>query len=140
PLLRDFGRKAAMASLERARIAMNIANINFRSRILAVVSDTENAYLNLVAARETLRIRQLTVDNNLRFFNEATSRRTSGVATDLDVQAADYQLGNARRGLLQAEQSVRDAEDRLMNLLNVPNFEVQIGPVAFDDYRGGAPN
>lgn len=140
PILRDFGRRAATAALDRARLGLNVASINYRSRVLAVISDAENAYYNLVATRETLRIRQLTLQNNLRFLDESTARRTTGVATDLDVLSADVQVANGRRSVIQAEQSVRDAEDRLLNLINVPNFEVRVGPVAFEDYRAGAPN
>jgi outer membrane protein TolC len=140
PLLRDAGRKAATAALNRSRIALGIAMINYKSRILAVISDTENAYYNLVANRETLRIRQLTLEYNRRFFEENQARRSTGVATDLDVLSAEVQVANASRGVIQAEQSVREAEDRLLNLINVPDFENRLGPVAFDDYQSGAPN
>lgn len=140
PLLRDAGRKAATAALERAKLGLNIASINYKSRVLSVISDTENAYYNLVAARETLRIRQLTLQYNQRFFEENQARRSTGVATDLDVLSAEVGVATARQGVVQAEQSVRDAEDRLLNLINVPDFEVRVGPVAFDDYRAGAPN
>lgn len=140
PLLRDAGRQAATAALDRARIGLNVASINYRSRVLAVISDAENAYYNLVAARETLRIRQLTLQNNQRFLDESVARRTTGVATDLDVLSADVQVANGRRSVIQAEQNVRDAEDRLLNLINVPNFDVRVGQVAFEDYKSGAPN
>ena len=140
PILRDFGRQAATAALDRARIGMNVASINYRSRVLAVISDAENAYYNLVATRETLRIRQLTLQNNQRFLDESMARRTTGVATDLDVLSADVQVANGRRSVIQAEQNVRDAEDRLLNLINVPNFDVRVGSVAFEDYKAGAPN
>ncbi len=140
PLLANAGRRAATAALERAKLQLNIASINYKSRVLAVISDTENAYYNLVAARETLRIRQLTFEYNQRFFEENQARRSTGVATDLDVLSAEVGVATARQGVVQAEQNVRDAEDRLLNLINVPNFEVRVGPVAFDDYSAGAPN
>jgi outer membrane protein len=140
PLLADAGRRAATAALDRAKLQLNIATINYKSRVLAVIADTENAYYNLVAARETLRIRQLTLQYNQRLFEENDARRSTGVATDLDVLSAEVGVATARRGIILAEQSVRDAEDRLLNLVNVPDFEVRVGPVAFDDYRGGAPS
>lgn len=140
PLFRDAGRKAAMAAVDRAKLGVGIAMIQYKSRVLTVISDTENAYYNLVAARETLRIRQLTFDYNQKLFEENQARRATGVATDLDVLSAEVGVENARRGIIQAEQSVRDAEDRLLNLINLPNFDLRVGPVAFDDYKGGAPN
>ena len=140
PLLAGAGRHAATAALQRAKLGLNIATINYKSRVLAVIADTENAYFNLVAARETLRIRQLTHEYNRRLLEENQARRTTGVATDLDVLSADYGVANARRGIIQAEQTVRDAEDRLLNLINMPNFDVRVGPVSFDEYREGPPS
>jgi outer membrane protein len=139
PLLAGAGRHAATAALQRAKLGLNIASINYKSSVLSVIADTENAYYNLVAARETLRIRQLTYQYNQKLFEENQARRSTGVATDLDVLSAEVGVATSRRGIIMAEQSVRDAEDRLLNLINVPDFEVRVGPVAFDDYRGGVP-
>ena len=140
PLLEGAGRHLTYAALNRAKLGLNIASINYKSRVLAVISDTENAYYNLVAARETLRIRQLTVQSSQRLFDENSARRTTGVATDLDVLSAEVGVATAKRNIILAEQSVRDAEDRLLNLINVPTFDQRVGPVSFSDYREGAPN
>ncbi len=137
PLLRDAGKQAAMAPLDRAKLGLNIANLNYKSRVLTLIYDTEIAYYNLVTARETLRIRRLTLEYNQKFLDENKARRSTGVATDLDVLSAEVQVANSRRGVIQAEQSVSDAEDRLRNLINLPDFDGQIGPVAFDEYKAG---
>jgi outer membrane protein len=140
PLLNGAGRHMATAALRRAKLGVNIASIAYRSRVLAVIMDTENAYYNLVAARETLRIRQNSLEYSQKLFEENQARRTTGVATDLDVLTSEVGVATSRSGVIQAQQSIHDAEDRLINLLNMPNFEVQIGPVALADYREGAPN
>lgn len=140
PLLNGAGRHMATAALQRAKLGLNIATINYKSRVLTVIADTENAYYNLVASRETLRIRQLTFAYNQKLFEENQARRTTGVATDLDVLSAEVGVANARRGIIQAEQSVRDAEDRLLNIINLPNFDARIGPVAFNEYTEGPPS
>ncbi|MEO6246869.1 MAG: TolC family protein [Opitutaceae bacterium] len=140
PLLNGAGRFNATAALQRSKLGLNIASIAYTSRVLTLISDTENAYLNLVAARETLRIRQLTFDYNQKLFEENQARRSTGVATDLDVLTAEVGVANARRGIVQAEQSVADAEDRLLNLINLPNFEAKVGAVEFSEYSGGSPN
>ncbi len=140
PLLNGAGRHMATAALQRSKLGLNIATINYKSRVLAVIADTEVAYYNLVAARETLRIRQLTFQSSQRLLEENSARRTTGVATDLDVLSAEVGVANARRNIVLAEQSVRDAEDRLLNLINVPDFDQRVGPVSFADYKDGAPN
>lgn len=135
PLLKNAGPTVARANLERNKIGLGIAYLNYRGRVLTVIRDTENAYYNLVGARETLRIRQLTLDYNQRLFEENKTRRATGVATDLDVLTAEYGVANSRRAVVQAEQTVSDREDALLNLINVPNFDVRPGTVSFEDYK-----
>jgi len=139
-LLNGAGRQSATSALQRAKIGLTIATITYKSRVLTVISDTENAYYNLVASRETLRIRQLTFQYNQKLFEENEARRKTGVATDLDVLSAEVGVANARRGIIQAEQAVSDAEDRLLNVINLPNFEGRVGPVAFNEYKEGPPS
>ena len=140
PLMNGAGRHMATVALTRAKLGLNIASITYKSRVLTVISDTENAYYNLVAARETLRIRQLTLDYNQKLLEENQARRTTGVATDLDVLSADYGVANARRGVVQAVQSVRDTEDHLLNIINLPEFDTKVGSVSFAEYNEGTPN
>lgn len=140
PLFRDFGREAALASLESARLSYEIASTTYKSSVLTAVANTETAYYNLVAAREALRIAQLTLDQNQRLFDENKARRSTGVMTDLDVLSAEVGVARARNTLVQRQQAVADAEERLLNTINVGSFDARPGPVAFDDYKEGAPN
>lgn len=140
PLFADFGRKAALAALESARLGFEIANITFKSNVLTTVSNTENSYYNLVAAREALRIAQLTLEGNQRLFDENKARRSTGVMTDLDVLSAEVGVARARNTLVQREQAVRDAEERLLNQVNASSLDVRPGPVAFSPYNEGSPN
>lgn len=140
PLLRNAGSTVARATAERSKLGLGIAYIGYRSRVLAVIRDTENAYYNLVAARETLRIRQLSLELARRLLEENRARRATGVATDLDVATAEVGMANARRAVLQADQSVRNAEDALLSLINAGDLDARPGPVAFADYRDGTPS
>jgi outer membrane protein len=140
PLMQDFGRNAALAALENARLAYNIANITYKSNILTLVTSVENAYFNVVAARESLRIRQLSLESSQRLLSENQARRQSGTMTDLDVLSAEVGVANNRRALVQQEQSVRDAEESLLNLINAPNLEVRPGAMTFEVYTEGQPN
>lgn len=140
PLLRNAGRTVATAQRERAKIALSQSQVAYRQQVLQLIENVENAYYNVVAAREALRIRQLTLERNQRLVEENTARRTSGVATDLDVLTSEVGVTTARGAVIQQEQVVRDAEDALLNVINVPTFDSRPGPVAFDDYTGGVPN
>lgn len=140
PLLRGAGRTVATAAVERSKLGLNIANLNYTSRVLTVIRDTENAYYNLVSAREVLRIRQLSLELAQRLFEENQTRRSTGVATDLDVLTAEVGVANARRAGIQAEQTARDREDALLNLINAPDITERPGPVSFDDFREAPPS
>jgi outer membrane protein TolC len=139
-LLRGFGSAAAHYNYDRTKIGVGLAYISYRSQVLNLISQTENAYFDLVNARETLRIRQLSLETSQRFLDESTTRRQTGVATDLDVLQAEVQVSTNRRNVIQAEQAIRNAEENLLNLINVPNFDVRPGPVKFDPYTDGTPS
>jgi len=130
PLLRGAGSKVALASIRRAEISRDISGLNLTSRILQVVRDTEAAYYNLVYARESLKVRHQSLDLAQRLLEENTTRRGTGVATDLDVLQAEVGVENSRRSVLLAEQTVRDAEDRLLNLIGQFEFGQTLGEVS----------
>lgn len=140
PLLKGAGGTVAKSNVETNKLGVSIAVLAYRSRVLTVIRDTENAYYNLVSARETLRIRQLSLDLAQKLYDENSARRTSGVMTDLDVLTAEVGVANARRAVIQADQGVRNAEDSLLNLINADNYDVRPGAVTFSDYTDGAPD
>ncbi|MSU23964.1 MAG: TolC family protein [Opitutus sp.] len=140
PLLKGAGRAVVTANIESNKIGVSIAVLNYRSRVLTVIRDTETAYHNLVSARETLRIRQLSLELAQRLFDENQARRNTGVATDLDVLTAEVGVANARRAVIQAEQTVRNNEDNLLALSTPDNFDTRPGPVTFPDYNESPPD
>jgi outer membrane protein len=139
PLLKNFGPTVTKANVETNKIGLSIAVLAYRSRVLTVISQTENAYYNLVSARETLRIRQLSLDLAQKLFDENTTRHTTGVMTDLEVLTAEVGVANARRAVIQADQGVSNAEDSLLTLINTDNFDTRPGAVIFPDYNEAAP-
>ena len=140
PLLKNAGPVVARSVYDRSLLGLSIASLNYRSRVLTVIHDTEAAYYNLVSARETLRIRQLSLELAQKLYDENVARRTSGMMTDLDVLTAEVGVANARRAVIQAEQSVRNQEDTLLNLVGPSDFTVRPGDVRFGDYSEGVPS
>ncbi len=139
PLLKNAGPTVTKANIESNKLGVSIAVLAYRSRVLTVIQQVENAYYNLVSARETLRIRQLSLELAQNLFDENKTRRTTGVATDLDVLTAEVGVANARRAVIQAEQTVRNNEDTLVALSTPDNFDTRPGFVTFPDYTEAAP-
>jgi outer membrane protein TolC len=138
-LLSGFGTAVNKASLNRARIGFDIANLDYKAAALNVIQDTENAYYDLVFAREQLTVRNFSLALANRLYDEAKTRRDTGVATDLDVLQAQVGVANARRNVLLAEQSVKDRQDALLALIGQFELESTVGAVHFAEVSEATP-
>ncbi|MEJ1973848.1 MAG: TolC family protein [Lacunisphaera sp.] len=138
-LLRGFGSEVNRAPIERAKIGFDRANLDYQGQILQVVQSTENAYFNLAFAREDFAVKQFSLTLAERLYDEAKTRRQTGVATDLDVLTGEVGVANARRALIQAEQAVKDRQDALLALIGQFELDAPVGTVKFLDLLDAAP-
>jgi len=139
PLLKNGGRSVARAAVDRSVIGVARANLDFKAQVLNVVQNTENAYYNYCFAREQEHVRQLSLDLANQAFDEAKTRKSVGVATDIDVLTAEVSVANARRQLILAQQQTRNSADTLLAVIGRFELDQPIGTTAFDDYAGPVP-
>ncbi len=135
PLLKGFGPEVTKATLNRAKIGLERAGLDFRSTVLDIVRNVETAYYNLAFARKQLAVREFSLNVAQDLLSENETKRETGVATDLDVLQAQVGVANANRNVLLAQQTVTDREDTLKSLisqfeLDRPVGEVELGEVA----------
>ncbi len=135
PLLAGAGIAYNRASIDRAKIGLLRSNLDFKNVVLIVVRNVEAAYYNLGFAREQEQVRRFSLDLAERLLEENTTRRDTGIATDLEVLQAEVGVANARRALLQAQQTVRDREDALLNLIGQFEFNTSLGEVRLTDFE-----
>jgi outer membrane protein TolC len=140
PLLKGAGPGVNRAAIERGRLGLAIARLDFKSRVLQVVRDTEAAYYNLVFARENLDVKEHSLALAQQLLDENKTRRITGVATDLDVLSAEVGVANARNGVVVARQSVRNSEDALLALIGQFEFDSELGTVALLPYQEPSPS
>jgi len=140
PLLKGAGSSVARANIDRSKLGVGIALLNYKIRVLTVIRDTENAYYNLAYAREKLMVKRRSLELAAKLFEENKVRKSTGVATDLDVLTAEVGVANSRRAVVQAEQAVSDREDSLSTLTGEFGFNSRPGEVKFGDYTEGAPS
>jgi len=131
PLLQNGGVAANRASIERARLGVDRAGLDYRGSVLDVIRSVEQAYNNLCYVREQLGVRTKSLRLAETLLSESQVRKNVGVATELDVLQAEVGVANARRAHLQAEKDVRDGEDALLNLIGQFEFGTTLGPVSF---------
>ncbi|HWA25412.1 MAG TPA: TolC family protein [Lacunisphaera sp.] len=138
-LLRGFGTEVNRAGIVRAEIGLLRANLDFKAQVMDVIQDTENAYYNLAYAREQLAVRNFSLLLANKLFDEAKTRRDTGVATDLDVLQAEVGVANARRGVILAEQTVKDRQEGLLALIGQFELDAPLGMVRFTEMTEATP-
>lgn len=133
PLLRNAGTRYNRSGIERAKLGITLANLDLKSGVLTVVRNVESAYYELAFAREQLTVRRFSLEVADKLLEENRSRRTSGVATDLEVLQAEVGVANARRDVLLSEQAVHDREDTLLAEIEPFGFNQPLGDIRLDE-------
>ncbi len=138
-LLRGLGTEVNRAGVHRAEIGLQRANLDFKAQALTVIQNTENAYYNLAFAREQLNVFNLSYELANKLFDEAKTRRDTGVATDLDVLQAEVGVANARRNVVLAGQASKDRQDALLALIGQFELDTPVGAVRFAEASAATP-
>ena len=120
PLLRDFGVDITSRNIYIARNTLGINRELFRSVLMDTANSTEQAYLDLIYSRQFVDV----VKESL-FLARDQARITQiridvGASAPLDILQPRVQIATSEDALIAAEAAVRDAEDRLRQLLNLP--------------------
>lgn len=140
PLLKGAGTVVNRATIERNQLGLTIANLSYKSSVLLVIRNTEVAYFNLVFAREQMTVKQHSLELAVKLYEENKVRKTTGVATDLDVLTAEVGVANARNGVVTADQLVRNSEDALLALIGRMEFNSPVGPVSLPGGHEAPPS
>lgn len=123
PLLRDFGVDINRRGITIARNNLGITEGQFRTVVMNTVSSVEQAYLDLIYAR-----RAVDVVKESLFLARDQARITQiridvGASAPLDILQPRVTIATTEEQLIRSVASVRNAEDRLRALLNLPTSE-----------------
>jgi outer membrane protein TolC len=117
-MLNGFGFKVNRALIEVARNEQKIERQSFRQQLVAQLVNAEDAYWDLIAAREAVGAADeaLTVAQQL----ERNNRRELevGLMSELDVVAAQSQVAASQRDLIVARTNVQYAELQLKSMFS----------------------
>ena len=137
PLLRDFGIDVNRRGIRIARTNLDISREDFRAQILDTVYLVEQAYYDLVFARENLEVKRQS-QGLARDQERITQIRIDvGASAPLDILQPRVAIANRETEVITAEAQVRDAEDRLRRLMNLPvtEWDRRIIPTDAAGYR-----
>jgi HAE1 family hydrophobic/amphiphilic exporter-1 len=123
PLLRNFGLDINRRQITIARNTLGINSEEFKRIMINTAVSVEQAYLDLVYAR-----RFVDVQKEALFLARDQGRITQirinvGASAPLDILQPRVQIATTEELLIAAVAAVRDAEDQLRALLNLPQDE-----------------
>jgi outer membrane protein TolC len=117
PLLRNFWIDGTRTSIAVAKNRLKISEQALRQQLIATVTDTENAYNELIYARENLSVQQQGLDLARQQFDDDQKRVNLGSMAQLDVQQDESQVASRRAALISAQFNLAVAENTLKNLI-----------------------
>jgi outer membrane protein TolC len=120
PLLRNFGVDVNTRGITIARNNLGISNEAFRLALMNTTDAVEQAYLDLIYAR-----RNVEVAKEALFLARDQERITQiridvGASAPLDILQPRVAVATRDEELISAQALVRNAEDRIRQLMNLP--------------------
>lgn len=129
PLLRGFGPKVVQARVRLAKVSRDIAETQVHLSVMNTVAEVVRAYVDLAGAVEQLRVSEESLRNAERLLDVNRKRLEIGTAAALDVLQAKAGLASRQSDYIAARSRIRDAEDRLKQLLDMRD-DVRFADVA----------
>lgn len=135
PLLRGFGFGSNLADLRIAKADRGIADWDYRQTVIDTVTNVILAYNSLAEARENFAIATRSRDLAAQLVSDNEKRNRIGSISDADVTQARARAANRDEAILFAVRAMRDAENRLRELMGESTFaadgpEIVVEPLA----------
>jgi outer membrane protein TolC len=116
-LLQGFGIQLNNRDIRIAKMNADGSKETFRSELLDLVANVQNAYWDLVAANDTLQAREQALRIALKFHDDTESEIRIGSLARVQLPGAEAEVAQRRGDVTIAGQNVREAETRLKDLL-----------------------
>jgi outer membrane protein TolC len=118
PLLRGRGKYITKLPITIAQSRLRVNEYNIQDQILRLVNNAENAYWDVVLAREQLKVQEQNLALTEQFLKRSRRELELGAISQLDIYQPEAQYKNAELSVTQARfrlQSVEDALRRQMS-------------------------
>ena len=130
-LLNGFGSKIGRRFVEVSKNETKIMKENARLQINTVLAQAENAYWDLVAARDNVRVAERSLEVAQRLLDENRQKEELGAMSGLDVITADSELASRQLDLINARKTLELREVDLKGYISRDLPEI-LGPVAIE--------
>lgn len=130
-LLFDFGGRESRVGALRAYA--DAANYSYNAAVKDLMLSVQTAYLNLLAAQETLVSAKASLDSYEQSYNEAQKRYKLGMVSLSDKLQAQTRYEQALLSVVLAEDEVKQSSGQLAVLLNLsPSTPLKLQKPQFD--------
>ena len=117
PLLRNFWIDQPRATIMINKKRLQISEWLLRQQLILTISAVENAYYDLIRARENIKVQRAALDYNNQLLRENKKRVEVGALAPLDEKQAEAEVARGVAALLQTEQTYAVALNNLKNLI-----------------------
>ncbi|MFM2294692.1 MAG: hypothetical protein RLZZ350_1105 [Verrucomicrobiota bacterium] len=118
PLLKDLWVDATRLRVSLARKDILISEQQLRLQLMTTVTAVENAYYELIYARENLKVLTIALQLAQQSYEENKKRVEVGVMAPLDEKQAQSQVAARQADLLAAQLALHNAENTMKNLIS----------------------
>jgi outer membrane protein len=131
PLLKNLWIDSTRLAIASAKSQVKQSEQGLRAQLITSISAVENAYYELVFARENLTVEQQALDLAQTQLDQDKQRVEVGSLAPLDVQQDESQVAQSRANLIAAEFTLESDENALKNLITdsyLPMHDLEIVP------------
>src|SRR5580693_4315752 len=112
PLLRNFGLFPNRAPILIAQRNLKQARASFLGEVSDIILQIVGDYWNVVLARENLSVQEKSLDEAQKTYEHDKKALSLGALPPLDIYRSQSQVASRRVGVIQAEYSLKQAEDQ----------------------------
>jgi outer membrane protein TolC len=113
PLLKNRGSYVNKLGLMSARSRLRVSEYNLRNNLLSMVNTAENAYWDVISARENLKVAEGGQQVAEEFLKLSQKQLELGALSPLDIFNPERQLATAKLQVSQAQFTLTQKEDAL---------------------------
>jgi outer membrane protein TolC len=129
PLLRNAGNRVNTHSIRIAEYDLQINEAQTKLEVIRVIAAADRAYWRLYAARQELAVRKHQYDLAQAQLEQAQRFVELGERAIVEVIRAESGVAERLEGIIVAENSVRDRQRELKQILQKPGLETQTATV-----------
>src|SRR5437588_4691087 len=117
PLLRNFGLFPNLAHILIAQRNLKQARASFQGEVNDIILRTVENYWNVILARESLVVQRKSFEEAQKSYDHDKKALSLGALPPLDIYRSESQVASRRVGVIQAEYSLKQAEDQFRQII-----------------------